>query len=142
MPIVEVDAIPQVAMPFQNVDHAEEARLLNRAVDVLGAHREGRAPAADVLAPVEALLEHTRHHFAREDAIMLEAGFPPYPVHHGEHARVLAGMEAEVEAFRGGGDAARLWTYLTQAVPEWFVQHIETMDSITAQFVEARLGRR
>jgi hemerythrin len=142
MPIVEVDAIPRVAMPFQNEDHVAEARLLNRAADALSAHRDGRASAADVLAPVEALLAHTREHFAREDAVMLETGFPPYPVHQGEHARVLAGMQAEVEAFRAGGDAGRLWTYLTQAVPEWFVQHIETMDAVTAQFVAARLGPR
>ena len=142
MPLVEIDDIPQVAMPFQNHDHAEEAELLNRAVDVLSAHRDGRASALDVLGPVEALLAHTRAHFAREDAIMVESGFPPYPVHQGEHARVLAGMEAEVEAFRARGDAGRLWAYLTQAVPEWFVQHIQTMDAITAQFASARLGPR
>jgi hemerythrin len=142
MPIVDVDAIPQVALRFQNEDHAAEARLLNSAADAIAAHREGRASAADVLAPVEVLVAHTREHFDREDRAMLEAGFPPYPMHHAEHVRVLEGMEAEVEAFRAGGDAARLWRYVTEAVPEWFVQHIQTMDAITGQFVAARLGQR
>ena len=142
MPIVDLDAIPQIAMPFQNEDHAEEARILNRVADALAAHREGRAAAAEVLAPLDELVAHTREHFAREDAAMQEAGFPPFPVHHGEHARVLAQMEEEAGAFRRAGDAGRLWAYVSRAVPDWFVQHIQTMDAVTAHFLAARLGPR
>jgi hypothetical protein len=66
MPLLDPDAIPQVALPFMADDHREEARLL--------------------------------------------------------------------------GDAARLWTYVSEAVPAWLVGHVQTMDLMTSRFVAARGG--
>jgi hemerythrin len=44
-------------------------------------------------------------------------------------------MDQEARRFREGGDAARLSSYLFEVVPAWFVQHIRTMDHVTARFV-------
>jgi len=66
---------------------------------------------------------------------MRKAAFHAYPLHSGEHERVLAEMAAEAGAFAREGDAERLWIYVSQAVPAWFVRHIQTMDHVTARFV-------
>jgi hemerythrin len=139
MPQIDLDGIPQVALPFVNEDHLEEARLLNRLQDALAAHRGG-GPVEPVLEGFDRLLAHTREHFEREEAAMLRAGFPPYVVHKAEHDRVLEEMEGEGSRFREGGDRERLWRYVSAAVPEWFVSHIQTMDFVTAQFVSMRGG--
>ena len=135
MALVDVTAIPRVALAFQNEDHDVEARLLNEVADAVEHYRGGVEGQETVLAPLEALVEHTREHFARENRVMEEQGFPAYVVHRGEHARVLSEMEREVFAFREQGDTDRLWRYLSSTVPSWFVQHIQTMDAVTAQFV-------
>jgi hemerythrin len=140
MLLVDLDAIPQVALPFINDDHREEGRLLNELADAVKGHRTGAVPVETVLHRLEALFAHTQEHFAREEEAMREVGFPPYPVHKGEHDRVLEEMESEETHFRETGDTARLWKYVSEAVPTWFVGHIQSMDAVTAQFVVMRKG--
>jgi hemerythrin len=139
VPLVELSRIPQVALPFINQDHQVEGDLLNRLHEALAAHRGG-GPGEPVKAAFEKLLAHTREHFAREEQAMMRAGFPPYPVHKEEHDRVLEEMEEEGRAFGEKGDRERLWRYVSEAVPSWFVSHIQSMDAITAQFVSMRGG--
>lgn len=139
MPLVDLDRIPQVALPFVNQDHREEGRLLNDLHQALQAHRTG-GPQAAVVATFERLLVHTREHFGREEQAMLRAAFPPFDVHKEEHDRVLEEMVAEGEAFQATGDTDRLWRYVSTAVPGWFVSHIQSMDAVTAQFVAMRGG--
>jgi hemerythrin len=138
MALVDLDSIPQVPLDFVNHDHREEARLLNELADALEAHRAGRTGPEPVVARFEALYRHTEEHFGREDAAMQRSAFPPYPVHHGEHVRVLAELAGEGRAFAEAGDAARLHAYVTQAVPAWFQNHILTMDLMTARYVAMR----
>jgi len=140
MPLVDLDAIPQVALDFINSDHREEARLLNDLAEAVTALRERRAGPEPAVAAFQVLFDHTQAHFGREEQAMLQAGFPPYPMHRGEHERVLAELAAEGRTFGETGDAERLWRYVSRTVPTWFVHHIETMDRITAQFVSQQAG--
>jgi hemerythrin len=135
MPIIDVRHVPSVALSFMNDDHHLEACLLNEVADALERHRAGHGSVGAVLERLDALLAHTREHFGREEAAMEEAGFPPYPVHKAEHDRVLEDMEAEARAFHDKGDAARLWSYVTEAVPARFAKHIQSMDLATSRFV-------
>jgi len=135
LPLVDLTAIPQVPLAFMNEDHAEEGRLLNALADALSALRAGKGTKGEVLERWGALERHTREHFERENEAMRKAAFHAYPLHSGEHERVLAEMAAEAGAFAREGDAERLWIYVSQAVPAWFVRHIQTMDHVTARFV-------
>jgi hemerythrin len=120
-----------------NEDHAQEAALVNDLEDALAAHSRGEKPVGPVLERLSLLAVHTREHFLREESMMREAHFPPYPVHKAEHDRVLAGMDAEARAFRETGDSERLGRYLRETLPQWFDGHIRTMDVVTARFVAA-----
>jgi hemerythrin len=135
VPLIDLDCIPQVALDFINRDHLEEARLLNELAEAIEAERARRTGPEPVVACFQALLDHTRAHFEREDQAMRERGFPAYPMHHGEHERVLAELAAEGRTFDETADLDRLRTYATRAVPAWFDHHIQTMDRITADFV-------
>jgi hemerythrin len=138
MALVDLDAIPQVPLDFVNADHREEARLLNEVADAILAHRDARTGPEPVVARFEALFEHTQAHFGREEQAMRDAGFPPYPVHRGEHERVLEQLATEGRAFAESGDVDRLWAYVSRDVPAWFIGHIQSMDLVTAQFVSMR----
>lgn len=138
LPFIDPARVPEVPLAFQNEDHRTEARLLNDAIEALEGYRGGRAPAADVLLRVDALVVHTREHFAREEGVMRETGFPAFAMHKGEHDRVLAQMRRERDHFRTEREAGRLWGYLTEQLPVWFVGHIQTMDLVTGRFVASR----
>lgn len=126
--------IPQLPVEFMNRDHAHAAEQLAAMTDALAGYT---ADPASLAGLCQAFLEHNRAHFAREEAAMQAAGFPPYPVHKAEHDRVLANLEGIVQALARGLPEAEAGRLVTQALPHWLLQHVETMDRITAHWLAA-----
>ncbi|MBL8481935.1 MAG: hemerythrin domain-containing protein [Rhodocyclaceae bacterium] len=91
------------------------------------------ADDAGLLPALDALIAHTRMHFATEDRWMLESNFPP-PCHRDEHRRVLEVMDA-VRGQVVAGDMA-LGRRLAQELSPWFEQHASTMDTVLAAFLQ------
>jgi hemerythrin len=60
-------------------------------------------------------------------------------MHKNEHDHVLADMSAQIESWKHGRDAAALRDWLDQAVGDWFVTHVGTMDLVTAGYIEKKL---
>ena len=137
MRFIDASQVPELPLSFMNADHAEEIRLLQDLGEALDAHKKG-GPLPPVLERLALLAVHTREHFLREEQVMRETRFPAYPIHKADHDRVLAEMDSEARRFRDGGDPDRLWSYLFEVVPAWFVQHIRTMDAVTARYVMAQ----
>ncbi len=94
---------------------------------------EAMAAADDLAFPgmFEAFCLHLEEHFAREEAIMLDTGFPAHPIHVGEHRRVL-GEAARFRDRLRDGDAAMARAWALEMVPGWFQNHLATMDAATA----------
>lgn len=132
---IDLRRIPHLPVAFMNEDHADEVRLVNDVEAALAAHRHGHGTLPAVIERLSLLAVATREHFVREEAAMRETHFPAYAVHKAEHDRVLAQMDAEAHAFRETGDAGRLSRYLAEALPAWFVNHIRTMDAVTASHI-------
>lgn len=124
---------PQVALPFMNHDHAEFIELRERLLAALAKQPD----ITEVDALLARLLEHTRNHFGEEERLMQEAQFPPYPMHKGEHDRVLADMKTRVAQWQQDRDAEGLRGWMDKWVGEWFVNHVSTMDFMTARFIAA-----
>ncbi|MGB0747255.1 MAG: bacteriohemerythrin [Magnetospiraceae bacterium] len=82
-------------------------------------------------AAFKALMAHTQAHFANEERLMEESGFPAFGEHREDHRRVLGDMTqlaSRVEA----GRIAFARAYLRDRILEWFTQHLGTMDSALA----------
>ena len=123
-------SFPRVALEFMNRDHDEFADLREKLLDLID------AGSLDQFGDrLEELYRHTIRHFAEEERVMQEAGFPAYPVHKGEHDAVLADMAARIELWRREGDLEALRDWIDAAVGEWFVNHVGSMDMVTAGFV-------
>lgn len=87
------------------------------------------------------LVEHTRQHFAREEAMMRECGFRAIEEHVADHNRVLSDLERFVAmAARGAPHLAR--TFVSEFLPSWFETHAQTMDSALAACVKSRRRSR
>ncbi len=134
MPTIDPSLIPELPVDFMNADHAREVSLINAIEAALAACAKSGGSLSPVMERLSLLAVHTREHFLREESLMREVRFPAYPGHKAEHDRVLAEMDAEARRFRDGGDAARLSAYLFETLPAWFVNHIRTMDAVTAWF--------
>lgn len=132
------ESIPQVALDFMNRDHAEFVILRDKLLDLLAA----RATVEQLQIALDELVEHTRRHFAAEEQVMLETGFPVYQIHKGEHDSVLAGMSAQIERWHQGRDNESLRNWIDQDVGEWLLAHISSMDFVTARFVDMQRKAR
>ena len=128
---------PQVALGFMNSDHAEFVALRKHLLDLL----DRGAEVGLIDSQLDQLLEHTRSHFAEEERNMLAVHFPPYPVHKGEHDKVLQDMAHRVARWKDTRDAATLRDWLEHAVRDWFINHVSSMDFVTAAFISSRGNR-
>ncbi len=85
------------------------------------------APDAELTERWRALVEHTREHFAREDAWMLATGFAPGSCHMTQHQVVLQVLEEGLLA----GEAGQLAPIRQMAheLTIWFPHHAASMDT-------------
>ncbi len=125
---------PQVALDFMNRDHADFVALRKHLLGLLAA----QSLDDEMDKQLDALLEHTRHHFAEEERQMQACRFPPYPMHKAEHDSVLADMAAKIERWKTERDTKALQQWLEQDLGDWFVNHVSTMDFVTARFIASQ----
>lgn len=130
---LNISDIPLTKSEMMNHDHKEFVELLSSLIVLLNnSNNEG-----DIDAELENLQTHIEEHFSREEELMLKANFPPYPVHKGEHERVLIIYKEAVASWHSDHDREQLITLLQIQLPEWFIQHVSSMDMVTAEFLES-----
>ena len=127
------ERMPRVAREDMNAVHAEEIELVNRIGALIEAAEQGGDREA-LRAALDEWVAHTRAHFDNEHRIMEEVGFPAYAVHRAEHERVLGQLEEVVRRFREVDDLAILKQFVFEIWPDWFENHVNTMDYATAHF--------
>ncbi|HPE59479.1 MAG TPA: hemerythrin family protein [Thiolinea sp.] len=124
--------LPEVALDFMNTVHCEELSLV---AELKAALEQPDTVTDDVVADrLQAWLEHTGAHFAREERLMQEYHFFAYPVHRGEHEWALAQLKAVQRRWQEQHNRTALLNYL-QEWRSWLQQHIGTMDTVTALYL-------
>lgn len=125
--------IPRLPVDFMNQDHDHAAEQLEAMLAALPTYPAEPATLAEAC---HAFLSHNREHFAREEAAMQATGFPPYPVHRREHERALDWLAGLAEAIAAGtANPESVTRVVGQEIPAWFIQHIQTMDWATANWI-------
>ncbi|MBL1321861.1 MAG: hemerythrin family protein [Methylophaga sp.] len=130
--VLTAETVPHVALDIMNNTHFEELELVRSLGELITHYQQGDN---DILSQaLNEWLEHTQTHFSRENKLMVDIQFPMYLVHSGEHAQVLEEMESIVTSWNNDHDIALLSEYVFTAWPQWFQQHVNSMDMVTAQF--------
>ena len=140
--VLNKESMPRVAMDFMNDVHEQDIDIVN---DLYASALEyEKNPSAEsktaLMSKYSAWFEHTIEHFQGEEVLMIEKKFPPYPMHKSEHDNALARMDDVYRNFEKDGDIAALKQYLSQTVPQWFVQHVQSMDTVTAMFFSSGMS--
>ncbi|SDX10075.1 hemerythrin [Thiocapsa roseopersicina] len=98
----------------------------------IGDDREPDAADSEPLARFEALLDHLRHHFKREEAIMLSIDYDDFQTHKCEHSLQLAELtELRRQAVRDHGNAFSHESL--QWVKRWCFDHFVAEDQRLAR---------
>jgi hemerythrin len=126
--------LPMVAMDFMNNTHLEEVELINRVVDTIESTQAG-ASSDELEALLDEFHSHTINHFEVENVHMQKYNFFAADCHMGEHTRALAELESVIRAYKDTKDIKPLEHYFKVTLIEWVMNHISTMDNVTAQFL-------
>lgn len=129
--MITQEQLPLVAMPSMNDTHLEEILIINR-LDT--AARDSNTEAVSEI--LQELLEHTAMHFFDEEDMMEEALFPAYKMHKSEHDRHLHELRSVIKYFEEHKDTRAISAYIEGNLTPWLKHHIETMDTVTALFLQ------
>lgn len=132
--MIDKEHLPQVAYQEMNEVHEEEIDLLNRLESLLEDKVLNVSKVDDIL---NTLLMHTEKHFSNEERLMKEVSFPAIIMHQGEHLHVFNEMKRVIGHWEATRDPEVVREYFLGALIEWLMRHINTMDTMTAQFIAA-----
>lgn len=128
-----------VAVPYAAMHdvHLEELTIINAVYEQIEAIQNASGDKNLLSASLDALLLHTREHFANEERLMKEYSFPPYAMHKAAHDLFLAEMEQMVGDWKSTLQIEPVTRFMHINLPAWLKQHISTMDYVTAGFLAA-----
>ncbi len=133
--MITLEQMPMVAISSMNDTHLEETLLINRLEVAARADK-----IEEVSQVLNELQEHTIIHFKTEEEMMEKTRFPAYSVHKAEHDRHLHELSSLIKYFDTNRDTKAIIAYLDGNLVKWLLHHIETMDTITAQFLKEHLA--
>ena len=134
MPVVDKSSIRLVEVESMNAIHYEEADMINELDELMRGLAKGNVSDADLDAKLDEFLQHMTAHFRGEEVQMEAIGFPPYPIHKGEHDHQIGKAGQIIEQWKQSRELEPLAHYLREELPQWLDQHIATMDTVTAHF--------
>jgi len=140
--LISKNDLPVVDMEFMNDVHYEDVDIINDLFELIKAYdNDATQSNKDALnAKYQEWIDHTKDHFHGEEVLMVEKGFPPYPMHKGEHDKALHEMQEIFERWQSSGDVSVLKIYFIEVLPTWLVNHIASMDMVTARFFKTGMS--
>lgn len=131
MNVLEAKDIPQVAMDAMNDIHQEELGIVNQVNAAIVANNSEK-----ITTLCQQWLEHTQAHFDKENYMMERYDFPALHCHQREHADALQLLQQTIEQWNASNDQEKLTVYVRDTWPQWYVNHISTMDVVTSGFIK------
>jgi len=121
--------LPQIDSEFMHDVHKKEVVLINNIISSFENNKE-------LEKNLDELLTHTISHFGGEDELMIESGFPIFDFHNMEHTKGINELKTKISEYKESKDLTSLKQYIEVDLIEWTINHINTMDKITATFLE------
>lgn len=134
-PVLAPTDIPGIAVGSMNDTHHQEVALVNTLGALLLQARDGHPDPDAIGQALDEWVSHTEAHFERENRLMEEHGFPPFPVHAQEHASALDNLHRIQASWHDSHNLDELGNYVFNTWPQWFQMHVNSMDNVTAQFL-------
>ncbi|HYD30935.1 MAG TPA: bacteriohemerythrin [Azospirillaceae bacterium] len=114
-------------------DHMHLFRLFN---DFSRAVRDDKAEPA-VKPFLDELMNYTKYHFAREEALMARMKYPDLPSHQESHQRFITQVDVIIADYRAG---KKVEGFLLDFVMTWLSGHILIIDKRVSDFIGEQQG--
>ncbi len=124
------EQLPQVALNKMNEIHNKEAEVINELYQAI---EEKDVDKVDKL--FKEFIKDVQEHFAYEQAQMEKYNFFAYPIHISEHDMILQQLSRLEKEWEKTKDINLIKAYLEGEFLPWIINHINTMDAVTAGYL-------
>jgi len=126
---------PEIAVGSELIDDQHRS-LIERVNRLVAAIEEGREEE-EIAQLFEFLKEYTQDHFAAEERLMAETGYPDRENHAAEHQSFCAKIADLERRMAAEGMTAVLKRDFDEAVIDWLFEHICRIDRALGQYLGA-----
>lgn len=126
---------PALAVGVPEID-AQHQELFRRAEQLITALRAG--DRSEVPPLVRFLSDYAKEHFASEERIMKEIGYPGLDAHREAHKGFREGLAELTADFQRKGATALVALSVHNWLSDWLRQHVSGPDVEVGRFAEAR----
>jgi hemerythrin len=135
MPLIQWKKIYETGIVALDQEHQQLVAQINRLGVAIRLKR-----ADEVLSDIlSALVDYTENHFAHEERLLEEYGFPGLAEHRQVHQRLREAVR-EMRS-RSGEGTAGLAQELYKFLRGWLLEHIVEVDKNYGAYLESRGGR-
>ncbi|HFU75501.1 MAG TPA: hypothetical protein ENK66_04570 [Arcobacter sp.] len=140
--LLDQKTLPLVAIDFMNDVHLEDLDIINALFELILQYEQNPTEEnkENLNNQYKEWISHTIEHFHKEEVMMEEKNFPPYPIHKAEHDNALNQMNLIFEEWNKTNNINILKQYFIEKLPTWLTNHIKTMDTVTAMFFKTGLS--
>ena len=114
----------------------QHQKIFERVSDLVQSCEDGN-DIVKLQDTLEFLLNHTVRHFADEEALLLEYGYPNYKDHKEMHDEFKETVDRLVQRFKDNGSSAELSGDVNKIVVRWLINHIQYEDKKISDYIRA-----
>lgn len=106
---------------------SQHKELFRRCAGLLDACTHGKGKE-DIETVFQFLSDYVQTHFADEERLQKQNGYPKYALHHLYHERFIFELAELEEQFRMKGASVSLILQINRKLVDWLIDHIGGMD--------------
>lgn len=133
--LLNINEIPKVALDEMNSVHSTEIEIVNKLYQELDRFDQTQDSYEEILKLFEEFLKDVENHFSFEQGLMEKYNFFAYPMHRGEHDRVIYELRSLEKILKDKKDVKSVKDYLLYNFKPWIINHVQTMDTVTAMYL-------
>ncbi len=116
---------------------SQHKELFGRFDSLVAACNQGKG-RDEVMRLLQFLDDYIREHFAAEEQLQIKHNYPHYGEHKAQHISFVADVDRLKKQFLSEGATLPLVIQTNQALVNWLIQHISSVDLAFARFIKER----
>lgn len=133
--LINTGEILKVAVNQMNEVHDVEIDIVNKLFEKISQYDESEDSFKEIVKLFDEFLNDVINHFRFEQELMEKYNFFAYPMHRGEHDRVLYEIKSLEKVLKEKKDVKAVKDYLLYTFKPWIINHVQTMDTVTAMYL-------
>ncbi|HZV81838.1 MAG TPA: hemerythrin family protein [Geobacteraceae bacterium] len=116
---------------------SQHKELFSRFDSLVAACNQGKG-RDEVMRLLQFLDDYIREHFAAEEQLQIRHNYPQYGEHKAQHISFVADVDQLKNQFLAEGATLPLVIQTNQALVNWLIRHISSVDLAFARYLKER----